>query len=210
MATVKGPLFSIGASGTLAGAIVYSTWKGRPYVRQHAIPANPKSVLQVSTRSMMRFISQAWDALADAQKESWDARAAVTNISPFNAYVAYNMERWGRFVWPSWEDPATEADTAATLDTPVCTAGVRSVNIGFTVNPLQDNWGAAIFRKVDSAPGTTRSECIYIMLANVAQAYTYVDTGLTPGTDYYYDASPFSELGSIGVELSLGNAVPTS
>lgn len=210
MATVKGPLFSLDASGSIGGSVVFAKWKGRNYCRRHAVPANPKSVLQVGTRAMLRFLSQQWDGLTDGEKATWDVPAAPNNISPFNAYIGYNMSRWALFQYPTQSYPAAEANVAATFDTPVCTAQTKSVLTGFTVNPLQQNWGAAIFRKIDGAPGESRAECVRIIPAASAAAFTWTDIEVVVGTDYYYDATPFSDDGVKGTELQLGNAVPTA
>jgi len=210
MATVKGPLFSLDASGSIGGSVVFSKWKGRNYVRRHAVPANPNSALQVGTRAMLRFLSQEWDGLSDAAKLTWATPAEPDNISAFNAFIRYNMSRWALFKPPTIEYPATEGNTPGTIGTPVCTAQVKSVLTGFTVSALDDNWGCAIFRKVDSAPGETRAECVRVIPAASAAAFTWTDIDVTVGTDYYYDATPFADDGVWGTEDQLGNAVPTA
>ncbi|GAI75819.1 unnamed protein product, partial [marine sediment metagenome] len=43
MAKLKGPLFSLGASGALGEAVVYFPWKGLNVVREYVIPSNPKT-----------------------------------------------------------------------------------------------------------------------------------------------------------------------
>lgn len=208
MAGVKGPLFSLDASGTIGGAVVFSKWKGRNYVRRHAVPANPKSPSQIGTRAMMRFLAQQWDGLSDAEKAYWDTPAAVDNISPFNAFIGYNMSRWGLFKYPAQSYPAAETGTAGTIITPVATAQIRSVLVGATVSVLADNWGMAIYRKIGSAPGESRAECVRIIPALSAAAFTWTDIDVTVGLDYYYDATPFSDDGVVGSELALGNAIP--
>ena len=209
MATVKGPLFSLDASGSIGGSVVFAKWKGRNYVRRHAVPANPNSALQVGTRAMLRFLSQEWSGLGAVPKATWDTPAEPDNISPFNAFIRYNMSRWALFHYPTQAYPAAEAGTAQTFDTPVCTAQTKSVLTGFTVNPLADGWGAAIFRKIGSAPGSSRAECVRVIPAATAAAFTWTDIDVVVASDYYYDASPFTDDGVVGVELQLGNAVPT-
>lgn len=210
MASVKGPLFSLDASGSVGGAIVFSKWKGRNYVRRHAIPANPKSATQVGTRAMMRFLSQYWATLSGADQTTWETPAAVDNVSAFNAFIGYNMSRWGLFKYPAMAYPAAQVATAGTLGTPVCTAGIRSILTGATVTVLADNWGIAIYRKVASAPDESRAECVRIIPAASAAAFTWTDIHVTVGIDYYYDATPFSDDGVVGTELQLGNAIPTA
>jgi len=50
MAKVSGPLMSMSASGKLADAIVFFTWKGRNVVRQWLVPANPQTSQQGDRR----------------------------------------------------------------------------------------------------------------------------------------------------------------
>lgn len=54
MAKVSGPLFSMEASGSYGGAIVFAKWKGRQYSRQLVIPANPNSADQETARNRLR------------------------------------------------------------------------------------------------------------------------------------------------------------
>jgi hypothetical protein len=55
MAKVQGPLMSMQASGTYAGALTFGTWKGRPVCRQRVDPSNPQSAGQESARNKMRL-----------------------------------------------------------------------------------------------------------------------------------------------------------
>lgn len=86
-AVVNAPLFSLSASGKLGDAIVYAVWKGRAYVRQYVIPANPRSIAQQIQRGMMKSLSQWWDEQITATQEMWTTLAQQYNISNFNAYV---------------------------------------------------------------------------------------------------------------------------
>ncbi len=88
MATVKGPLMSIDASGSLGKTIVFTKWKGRNVVRKHVIPANPKSVTQVGLRSVFKFVTQDFTNLSVARKASWQAIADQSAITALNAQVA--------------------------------------------------------------------------------------------------------------------------
>ncbi len=53
MAKVTAPLMSMSASGKLADAIVFFTWKGRNVVRQWLKPANPEASEQGDRRIIM-------------------------------------------------------------------------------------------------------------------------------------------------------------
>ncbi len=195
MATVKGPLFSLGASGTIAGAIVFSTWKGRPYVREHAVPANPKSPAQLGVRGMLKFLSQYWDSLTDNEKADWEEPAAATNISPFNAFVAYNQSAWGHFLSPSIAYPALRTDTAGTITFDSVTALVRSLELTITVTVLADNWGIAIYRNLVTAFTPSRNNAIAMIPALSAASFTFFDVPLPAGVEQFYRVSSFSEAG---------------
>lgn len=209
MAVVKAPLLSLGASGTIGGALVFATWKGRAYVRKHAVPSNPRSGGQLSSRAMLQFLSQYWTNLSSVQKADWDTRAAVTNISPFNAFVAYNMQRWATNNRPSKLDPAGLVNTAGVSSAFTATPGLKSVTIGYTVGTLNDNWGVMIFRGLTAAMGVTRAEMVHIIVAESAAGFTWLDVALTTGTPYYYRAYPFSDDGVIGAAEDDITATPT-
>jgi hypothetical protein len=53
MAKVTSPLMSLDASGSIAGALTFSKWKGRNYVRQLVIPANPRTTGQQTSREAL-------------------------------------------------------------------------------------------------------------------------------------------------------------
>lgn len=56
MAKLKAPLFSFGASGKLADALVFLPWKGLNCVREYVVPANPKSDDQVVQRGNLSIM----------------------------------------------------------------------------------------------------------------------------------------------------------
>lgn len=207
MATLKGPLFSMDASGTLAGSIVFSKWKGRNYVRRHAVPSNPQSALQVGTRAMMRFLSQYWSSMSAGEKSTWDSLAEPLAISPFNMFVSANMDRWTLFKAPCRGHGDEDTGTAATVANGAVTAEILSIKVEWEITVLADNLGVAIFRKVGSAPGESRGECVRVLAGTAATTYSWVDADVVVGSDYYYDVTPFSDGGVWGTEHQCGNAV---
>lgn len=64
MAILKAPLFSLGASGKLGGALVYFSWKGLNVVREYVIPANPRTSGQTTQRG---YLSDVVDKIHEAQ-----------------------------------------------------------------------------------------------------------------------------------------------
>lgn len=93
MAKVIAPLFSMGASGKLAGALVYMTWKGIDDVRQYVIPTNPRSEKQTIQRGHLEdavdAIHAATPPYSNLDKMAW-ARFASLYPTPrtwFNEQV---------------------------------------------------------------------------------------------------------------------------
>jgi len=208
MVKVLGPMFSFEASGTIGKIATFSKWKGRPYVRQRVVPANPKSALQVATRAMLRFLSQAWATVGATPQGSWDDLAAASQISPFNAYVGRNQTRFREFQAPSQTYPAAETGSlpAATLDT--ATGGPSYIDLAFTITTLNDVWGVAIFRSPTGTFTPSRANCIAVIPVDGTGALVYTDSNLDAGT-YYYDAKFFTKEGNLGPDEGEVNGTAT-
>jgi hypothetical protein len=198
MATVKGPLFSLDARGQIGGAVVFGYWKGRNYVRRHAIPANPKSDPQMGMRAMMKFLSQIWATRSEAQQADWEDLAAQTSVSPFNAFVGHNMTRWRNALGPTMLYPATEDDTEATAPTLVATAGTRQITLTVGLTTMNANWGVAIYRSTSTGFTPAWNNCVQILRFETGVEKEWIDTPLTPGETYYYVQTLLSKAGLIG------------
>ena len=197
MAIVKGPAFSLDASGSLGGAIVFSKWKGRNYVRSLVTPANPRSGAQTGFRQSMKFLSQSWASLSDAEKATWLTRAQDMIVSNFNAYTSYDQKRWRNFLTPSKEDPAAEASTPATAPTGAAVAGVRMATITLTDSGTAPDWGYLLFRSLSTGFTPAISNAIASFDWDSGGATEYVDTPMEPET-YYYRSRGFNDDGIAG------------
>lgn len=89
MAKLRGPLFSLSASGAIAKTLVYLGWKGLKVVRQYVVPANPQTTDQTTQRGYMTaavaLIHAAEIAAADPLDEDDQvayARLASTRPTP--------------------------------------------------------------------------------------------------------------------------------
>lgn len=208
MVKVSGPALSLQASGKLGGALVFATWKGRPYVRGLVRPANPKSGGQVGMRSMMKFCSQQWAGLGASPKASWDIRADDRTISPFNAFCGLNQDRWRNFLSPTQADPPTETGTVGTIINEAATGAIRQIDVEAEVSVLNDNWGLMIFRWPTTGFSTTWSNCVQIIPAASAATFHWIDTPLVAGA-YFYNFRPFTDDGVIGAEVGEVTATAT-
>jgi len=83
------------ASGTIGDAIVYSNWKGLPYVRARVIPANPRTDSQQSQRTLLTSGVSTWQNTVypeEGSKFSWDFYASGMGMSGFNRYIKAFLE----------------------------------------------------------------------------------------------------------------------
>ena len=87
MVKVTAPLLSLAASGTIANAITYATWKGIKYGRLRVIPQNPKTAAQTAQRTLFSNAVLGWHAEDAPSKAEWEAAASGTAMSGFNYYV---------------------------------------------------------------------------------------------------------------------------
>lgn len=208
MALVTMPLGSFDASGSVAGAIVFSKWKGRNYVRRLVKPSNPKSGPQVGVRSMFKFLAQNWAGLTAPEQATWQPLADAAVVSPFNAYMSSGQKRWRNFLPPGQEIPITETGTPGTNATWLAAAGVRQITLTSNLMTLGDNWGRLIF-KGDTGFSTAFSNCIAIILLDVVSTNVeFVDTPLIAGS-FFYNARDFTDDGVLGAELGEVTATVT-
>lgn len=208
MVRVQAPALSLAASGSLGGALVYATWKGRPYVRTLVIPANPRSGGQVGMRAMLKFLSQDWANVSAANQATWETRADQGTVSEFNAYIGYNQFRWRDFLAPTQHDPEDTADTPATLGALTAVAGVRSITVTQAVTTAADGWGILFFRSPTGTFDTAFDNLKSIRPVDGTNDVIFVDSPLAAGT-YYYDSRECTEDGQLSAETGEVNETVT-
>jgi hypothetical protein len=196
MVKVHGPMFSLDASGTIGKAATFSKWKGRNYVRERVVPANPKSGPQIGMRAMLSFISKQWASLSAAEKATWDTRAKATVISTFNAFTSYNQKRWRSFQGPSKDDPAAEASATPAAPTTTPTGGIRQIELSIADGAAVPDWGWFIYRSGTTGFTPAYSNCVAIVPRSGTPT-VFIDTPLTAGT-YYYRVGGFMDDGIKG------------
>lgn len=91
MAKVKGPLFSLSASGQIAKTLVYGDWKGIDVVRKYVIPANPNTAGQQTQRGIFAAAVEDWhtDGFTAIDVAAWNLYALALKVaqSGFNVLV---------------------------------------------------------------------------------------------------------------------------
>jgi len=199
MVKVAGPALSLDASGKLGGAIVFSKWKGRPYVRTLVKPSNPKSGGQVGMRAMFKFLAQEWAGITAPNKATWEDRADQLVVSTFNAYMSRGQFRWRDFTAPAQHDPADVADTPAVLGAFSVAAGVRSITCTQAITTANDGWGIAFFRSPTGTFDTSFDNLVGVVAIDGTNDVIFVDSPLDAGT-YYYDTREFTIDGQLSAE----------
>jgi len=153
---------------------------------------------------MFKYLTQYWASLSAGNKATWESRADDMVVSPFNAFVSANQNRWRNFQFPSIEDPATEVGAAPTAPTGVATPGVRSMSLVITDTGTAPDLLYAIFRSLTGVFTLAWDNCIAVVPWSGGATTTYVDTPLEPDT-YYYNAIGGLDTGvkgADGVEFS--------
>lgn len=199
MVKVHAPALSLDASGSLAGSIVFSKWKGRNYVRELVVPANPKSGAQIGVRAMFKFLAQNWDAISSANKATWQDRADQLVASTFNGYMSFNQRRWRDFNTPTQAEPPAEVSTAPDACTGVATPGVRTMTLAITHGTNLGDWGCAIFRDLTTSFSLTWDKVIAVVLLDGSGDAAYVDAPLIPD-QYFYNTIAFNDDGVKGAD----------
>lgn len=197
MVKLQGPAMSLDASGSLAGTLVFSKWKGRNYARELVKPANPRSGGQVGVRAMFKFLAQDWVNRTAGEQATWEDRGDDLIASPFNGYMSYNQRRWRNFQTPSVEDPAVETGTPPGAATGVATPGVRSMSLAITDHASAPDYGYAIFRSLTGTFTLMWDNCIAVVPWDVGGVTTYIDSPLEPD-QYFYNTIGFLETGLEG------------
>ena len=136
MAKVTGPLFSLDASGSYGGAMVFAKWKGRAYVRQLVIPANPQTLAQEVARNHVRtggsaqkFVNANLQINANLTLDDKQEIQAVTPAGyAWNGHLVDNMIGSGQVnmdasdaIWAALSAPEKTAwdDAASALTAPL-------------------------------------------------------------------------------------------
>ena len=92
MARVTGPLFSLGASGQIGKALVYSVWKGLPYSRRYVIPENPRTVKQVEVRDIFATLCSIWIRMPLLARTPFDLAVRGMSITNRNSHIGRNAK----------------------------------------------------------------------------------------------------------------------
>jgi len=197
MVKVLAPALSLEASGSLGGALVFSTWKGRPYVRTLVKPKNPNTPMQAGVRAAMKYLGNHWASVKFGVEGFWQELADNANISTFNAYIKSNMSNWRYGLAPCDSYPADRIQTPTTVDTFTAVAGPRNIAVTFSLTATTDQQGIILCRSL--VTGFTPSWANAILLIALADTddHVFIDAPLDPA-EYFYRAAAWTTDGVTG------------
>jgi len=91
MARLTAPLLSLGASGAIGKALVFSSWKGIPYARRYVIPENPQTLAQQEVRGVFSTLNEMWKRMPQRARNPFDAAAAGLPLTARNKHIQVNV-----------------------------------------------------------------------------------------------------------------------
>lgn len=92
MSKVTAPLLSLGASGTIGKSVVFGSWRGVPYARQHVVPANPNTAGQQSTRNTFTGMDLQFKLSLDLAQAPWKLGSKGKPLTDRNLYLSKNVK----------------------------------------------------------------------------------------------------------------------
>lgn len=194
MARPTAPLLSLSASGTLAGNLVYSSWHGRPYVKRRSTPRDPRSVAQLASRALMRFLAHAWSTRTAAEHATWDAHPDRPKLSRYHCYLAYNADRWAHYHAPSAAYPASLALPEPDWSERSALAEPRRNGLWMRNSIPARLWAVSVHRSLVTGTAAKPQNAILWWPTNTVLSPVY-DQDVTPGITYYYRFSKLSPTG---------------
>ncbi len=91
MTKLTAPLFSLTASGTIAKAITFSSWKGVAYARTRVIPANPNTNPQQEVRGCFSTCTQLWKRMGVQARLPFENAVRGLPMTPRNKHIQVNV-----------------------------------------------------------------------------------------------------------------------
>ena len=124
----KSPVFS-DLRNAIGDNVVFSQWKGRPYMRSYVKPANPRTNSQKAHREVMKnLVKRYQELIADTGvKTAWNAEALPFVISGFNLFTKYGRQSKISVSPASGNAPLTVTITY-TCGIPINKAGILQFN----------------------------------------------------------------------------------
>lgn len=184
MVKLTGPGLAHGATGSLAGELIFSTWKGTPYLKQHRDPKQPRTPGQVAMRAVMQLLSLEWRNLSAADQALWYELADQTNVSPFNAFQALNLARWRSHKAPT-QIPTTDTAGYGMTSTGYTVIAVsRGIKFSTDVTDRKQSWTTPVYHLPSSGDPKSWHELLHFIILPATGYVQWIWRPIPPGTYY--------------------------
>ena len=203
MAKLKGPLFSLGASGAIGEALVYFPWKGLNVAREYVVPSNPRTTLQTTQRSYLTAVVL------------WihDAQAQVANPLDETDTQAYALwgstyptpRTWFNQAVKNWLDQfaATPQRKGRIFRAGATTPGADQLGVSLNYAPYAITGGNIHYGTSKTALINTKAPTI------TATSVATTLTGLTTGVKYFWQFRATTPADAVGVRSGIYYGYPT-
>jgi hypothetical protein len=202
MAKVLAPLFAFSASGKLADALVYFSWKGLNVVRSYKIPANPKSTAQTTQRG---YVHAGVDAVHAAQALAVSPLVAIDAAAYALLGSTFPTPRtWFNQVIKEWVDQYVAVLHGAIYHGAVMTPGVDQITflLKYTKEGANDITAGFIWY------GTSKTAMINSLAATGAEITAgKVIPSLVTGVKYFMQYRPTAHIDYAGANSGIYYAV---
>jgi hypothetical protein len=204
MATVRGPLFSIGATGSIANGLTFQGNTRGTIAKRYARPRNPNTQAQRSIRVAVAWLAYHWRNMSPTDKQPWLELGEIDNVGGFAAFTRYNMDRWKTARVPSLVYPATELTTrdvsslATALNGNILTATVNNLY------PDPTPYHVALYYSPRPIATPDRRLCIGMFSFTTAARLVSATTPPLTAGDYAILCRTFSNDGKLGNLRSSG------
>jgi hypothetical protein len=202
MAKLKAPLFSLGASGQLGKALVFFGWKGLNVVREHVVPANPKTTAQNTQRG---YLTEAVAQIHTAQAHAF----ALTSLD-VSAYALWGStfatpRTWFNQAVKNIIDQLVKAGKYTVCKMGVSTPASGTLNITIKLAHKAHDTGGSFYY------GTSKTALVNSMAADVTDEIRHkLITGLTNGVKYYWQYRSSAPDASIGIRSGIYYGTPAA
>lgn len=204
MAKLKAPLFSLGATGQLGKALVFFPWKGLNLVREHVVPANPKTTAQTTQRGYMT------DAVAHIHTHQAEATHPIDE-EDIRAYALLASTLVGIMTW-------FNAAIKMCIDNRILNVAYRNGSYADGhLTPGVDQLTFEAWFEFDNPIsagtlyyGTSKTALINTIAATVAgNKISKVITGLTTGVKYYVQFRATAPASTVAIRSGIYYGTPT-
>lgn len=203
MATTKGPLFSLEASGSIGNALTYGRRGKTNTVKTKTNPANPRSLPQIRTRAAIAYATALWNSLTNTEKAAWAAYGEGRQISGYNAMTSQAAANRAVGMGPQVAPSGAAGPTSALDGGGTITVHDRNIEIAWewASGPSEGETTAIIVDTVPPGDPTNPANAVFYsrvtaLEAATAQAWYYID-GFPPG-NYTAGWANVGENGVIG------------